>query len=79
MSQDVETELVKLIIKAVPVEAVAEAAANSRVVCNMFTLKVNDAVMPEITVGHGLVIVCYGSEYACQRVKQAVSDLQTIP
>lgn len=71
-------EMVKLVLSEIPSETIADAAASAHAVADIFTCQVKDSVIPEITVGHALVMVAYGSELSIGKIKKALVDAGSV-
>ncbi len=56
------------------VEVAKAAAAHSEARCQVISMEIKDKVNQEITLGHAVVIVAYGSEFACDSMKKMLFD-----
>jgi hypothetical protein len=75
MDKLAQKALVKAVIGNIPPEEIADTAANGKAVSFNYRGTISDNFMPEITVGHALVVVAYGSEAAIKRINQALDAL----
>jgi hypothetical protein len=74
MVKDAQTEFVTLLISTIHDQEIAEAAANKEATAYIYKAEVRDKVMREITLGHCVVVVAYGSQVSCDKVIQALNE-----
>jgi hypothetical protein len=74
-NKELINELVKQLVLAIPAEEVADMAASQRAISYSFNGVIRDGVMPEIVVGHCVVIIAYGSEKAIANINRVLVEI----